>query len=508
MLRAQASRPPARFFTLPKPRLRRYSATAALRTPWWQYTTISSAELSSSVLSSISSMGMCTAFSSRQSLVSQSWRTSRSTTGARSSRRALSSAGVSSLFMNSILRPRRLSRGGPLVGEEDGSLGGHLDLDLIAQAEAPAHEGRGDHLDPDRRPGNADVVELARALEHVAGHCAWNASGGEGGLLHPQRLGPETEKGARARRPGVRAGGDGQARAARRLHHHAHLTQLGHANGHEIGRAHELGDERVARLPVDLFGLPLLDEGAARHHPDAGGQGERLGLVMGDVERGDTDLAMQARELEAHAGAGLRVEPRQRLVEKQESRLDNEGARHRHALSFISRELRGPARLDAGEAHLLEGRFDLSLELGPPRAALAEPEGHVLEHAQVGPEGVVAEDHAQVALPGRHVIDGLVVHHDPPLVWRDEPREHPEQRGLAAARGTEERVELAGTDGERDIANGPPSAVALAHAFHARFRYPDHRLVLSHHIASFPPRPRRPRRATRGATSSPSAATV
>src|SRR6266852_1180011 len=206
MLRAQASRPPARFFTLPKPRLRRYSATAALRTPWWQYTTISSAALSSSVLSSISSMGMWTAFSSRQSLVSQSWRTSRSTSGARSSRRVFSSAGVSSLiiFQPSPRRSPRLrlvgsvsartstqpshstqpsartvgahlelprlrnaptaqkiSWAGPLVGEEDGGLRRHLDLDLVAQAKAAAHEGGGDHLDPDGGSGNADVVELA-----------------------------------------------------------------------------------------------------------------------------------------------------------------------------------------------------------------------------------------------------------------------------------------------------------------------------------------------------------
>ncbi len=33
-VRAHASRPPARFFTSAKPNWRRYSATAALRTPW------------------------------------------------------------------------------------------------------------------------------------------------------------------------------------------------------------------------------------------------------------------------------------------------------------------------------------------------------------------------------------------------------------------------------------------------------------------------------------------
>src|SRR5439155_7698143 len=122
---------------------------------------------------------------------------------------------------------------------------------------------------------------------------------------------------------------------------------------------------------------------------------------MGDVQRGDADLAMQARELEAHARAGLRVQLGERLVEKQEPGLDDESTRYRHALPLVSRELAGPARLDAGKAHLPQGGLDLALELGPPRAALAEPEGHVLEHAQVGPEGVVAEDHAQVALPGR-----------------------------------------------------------------------------------------------------------
>src|SRR5207344_3203338 len=65
---AQKSSPPARFTAL-NPCWRRKFATAALRTPWWQYTTISSAGSSSAVRNSISSIGICVAFSRRHSAV-------------------------------------------------------------------------------------------------------------------------------------------------------------------------------------------------------------------------------------------------------------------------------------------------------------------------------------------------------------------------------------------------------------------------------------------------------
>src|SRR5215510_6240462 len=141
-------------------------------------------------------MGMWRACSRRQRRVSQSWRTSRSTSGSGCPRRVFNSVGESSVLMVGCPPPRTISRRTAVVGEQDGRLRRDLYLHVVAQLEGASAEGGGDHLDLDGAPGNAHVVELARALEHVRGHCAGNAAGGERGLLHPEGLGPETEQGS------------------------------------------------------------------------------------------------------------------------------------------------------------------------------------------------------------------------------------------------------------------------------------------------------------------------
>jgi len=105
------------------------------------------------------------------------------------------------------------------------------------------------------------------------------------------------------------------------------LAQLHHPDRDQVGGADELGDEAVPGAPVDLLGLPLLDEGAPRHHRDPGGERQRLGLIVGDVERGDPHVAVEPQELEPHLRPQLGVQVGERLVQEQEPRLDHERAR-------------------------------------------------------------------------------------------------------------------------------------------------------------------------------------
>src|SRR5882672_10536724 len=102
--------------------------------------------------------------------------------------------------------------------------------------------------------------------------------------------------------------------------------------GEEIGRADEAGDERVQGAEVDVLRRADLSDAAAVDHRDAVGERERLGLVVGHVNRGDADLALQPLEFAAHVVAQLRVEVGKRLVEQQQPRLMHDGARKRDAL--------------------------------------------------------------------------------------------------------------------------------------------------------------------------------
>ena len=63
---------------------------------------------------------------------------------------------------------------------------------------------------------------------------------------------------------------------------------------------------------------------------------------MGDQDRGDAELALQAPDLAAHGQPQRGVEVGERLVEQQELRLLDQRAGERHALLLAAGQLAGP----------------------------------------------------------------------------------------------------------------------------------------------------------------------
>ena len=216
---------------------------------------------------------------------------------------------------------------------------------------------------------------------------------------------------------------------------------------------------------------------------------------------------MEPGQPEPHLCPRDGVQVGERLVQQEQSRLDHEGARQGDALPLPSGELGRAPALDAVEPHLGQRGLHLARHLVARLAADPEPERDVLEDGHVRPEGVVLEDDPDVALVRRHRIDELIVHEDPAGVGNDEPGQQPEQRRLAAARGPEHGVELAGPDGDGDVLDSPDIAVPLPDIFHPHLGQPDEGFA-SHDPVS--PRARGPaaRRITSGTRPIPSAAST
>ena len=114
--------------------------------------------------------------------------------------------------------------------------------------------------------------------------------------------------------------------------------------GHELGSeggtvADEVADKFGGCLVVDalrcahLLHDTLVEDG----HPVAHGQG--LVLVVGHVDRGDPELALQVLELLAQLVPEFRVQVGQRLVEEQDLGLQHQGAGDCHALLLAARKL-------------------------------------------------------------------------------------------------------------------------------------------------------------------------
>ncbi len=222
----------------------------------------------------------------------------------------------------------------------------------------------------------------------------------------------------------------------------------------EIGQPDEVGDEAHARPAVNLHRPALLHDPALIHDRDHVGHGQRLELVVGDIDGGDAEALHQVADLGTGLLAQLGVEVRERLVEQQDRRLAHQRARQRQALLLAARQERRGTVLEARQLHQLERLHHLVTDLlaVEPPLHLAQRERHVLEHVHVRPDGVGLEHHADVALVGRH-HDMLLVRKDELVIDDDlaggrplETRETTQCRGLAAPRRPQHGVELAVLD--------------------------------------------------------------
>ncbi len=102
--------------------------------------------------------------------------------------------------------------------------------------------------------------------------------------------------------------------------------------GEAVVLADEGGDEGGGGIVVDVAALGDLLDHAVAHHRDMVGHGERLALIVGDIDEGDADALLDGAQLAAHMLAQLEVERGERLVEQKHLRLGAQRAGDRDPL--------------------------------------------------------------------------------------------------------------------------------------------------------------------------------
>ena len=89
-------------------------------------------------------------------------------------------------------------------------------------------------------------------------------------------------------------------------------------------------------------GGELLEDPALEHR-DPVAQRHRLGLVVGDVDRGDAEPLLQPRDLGPHLATQLGVEVGQRLVEEERLGVPDDRPAHRDSLPLTTGQVAGLA---------------------------------------------------------------------------------------------------------------------------------------------------------------------
>ena len=122
-----------------------------------------------------------------------------------------------------------------------------------------------------------------------------------------------------------------------------------------------------------------LHHAAVMHDDDRIGKGQRLGLVMGDVDHREIELAMQRLELRAQLPFQFGIDHRQRLVEQHRGDVGtDEAAAERNLLLGVGRQPRRLAVEIGREIEQIGDLLDPRVDLGLRHAAVLQRECEVL----------------------------------------------------------------------------------------------------------------------------------
>ena len=92
----------------------------------------------------------------------------------------------------------------------------------------------------------------------------------------------------------------------------------------EVGDAEEVGDVRARRFLVRFLRRSDLLDHTLVHHGKAVAHGQRLLLIVGDVDERDAHVLVERAEFDLQRLAQLRVERAERLVEQQDLRAQHQ----------------------------------------------------------------------------------------------------------------------------------------------------------------------------------------
>ncbi len=154
------------------------------------------------------------------------------------------------------------------------------------------------------------------------------------------------------------------------------------------------------------------------------------------------DAAVDYKEIQEVGAQGFgseHVQRGERLVHQQQLRMHDQRASKADPLTHPARQLAWIRRLEAIEPDQVDRAQRAATDLLSRQALRLEPQRHVLEHREPGKDREALEHHRNAL---RGAVDGRASKRQPAGTRLIEPRDEPQQRGLARPRTAEQADDL------------------------------------------------------------------
>ena len=172
---------------------------------------------------------------------------------------------------------------------------------------------------------------------------------------------------------------------------------------------------------------------------------------MGDEQGGGVEASLNGADLVTQMAANAGVECSQRFIKQQGLGVDGQRPRQRHALLLAAGKLADAPGGVFGETDGFQHLTGETQAFVFRHLAQLEAIGHVVNHVEVRKEGVLLEDHADIALMHRLAAKVFPVEQDGAAVVGLQPGNELQECRFAGAAGADDRHQLAGFDAERNL---------------------------------------------------------
>ena len=219
----------------------------------------------------------------------------------------------------------------------------------------------------------------------------------------------------------------------------------------EVYATEEAGYIAVNRTFEEAARRPDLADSALHEQTDAVGDGDGVGLIVGDEDHSDAGLLLKCADSVAQVLAQAGLQAAERFVQQEHTRLDDQGPGESDPLPLAAGQLFGAAGLVAGQLNGCQrlGYFGANRSCADPPHP--EAEGDVCTDVHEGEKGMLLEDHDGAASLRRHAKNGLVVKADIALTGMHQSGYGAENSGFAAAGRAQQDHQLTTSDGQGDV---------------------------------------------------------
>src|SRR5665811_727038 len=194
---------------------------------------------------------------------------------------------------------------------------------------------------------------------------------------------------------------------------------------------------------VDVARCADLPDVAELHEDDAIGKRQRFLLIVGDINRGQSQRVVKPAYLRAHLQPELGVEIAQRFVHEHDSRLGDDGAGDGDALLLATGKLCRVFLAMLAQMDQVQDLVNSLVTFGFWDSLHLQAKSDVAFYSQMREEGIILEDHAEPTTLGGCPHNVIAVYLYVTTVRLEESSEAIERRRLAAPGWSEQADELA-----------------------------------------------------------------